>query len=184
MPPLAAHILKAPGFAGGLLPKPPADERDYALRSLRTPVESGTQGEDSPDATDPPPDIPAPPRGTRIDQAPVRGALPALKPATLPAAKPGTGLLLQPGVARDLPRPDKEVPPMRRFLVLLAMAGSVSAAAVAAAQSGRAGASGAQAVPPAPRDIVDLVDRGAVEIRTAGNGIDSGVTGPRGGTRP
>ena len=62
---------------------------------------------------------------------------------------------------------------MGGFIVLLAMVGTVSAAADVQAQGGGTGTSGARTTPPAPRDIVDLLDSGAVEIRTAGSGIDS-----------
>lgn len=62
---------------------------------------------------------------------------------------------------------------MRRHIALLTAACSLAMVATAHAQSGRPGTSRAQVTPPAPRDIVELLDSRAVEIRTAGSGIES-----------
>ena len=62
---------------------------------------------------------------------------------------------------------------MKRCVILLTVVCSLSPAATVHAQSGRTDASQTRTTPPAPRDIVDLLDNGAVEVRTAGGGIDS-----------
>jgi len=171
--------LESPRLCRGLLPKPPADERDYALRSLRTPVESGTQGR-TPRCHRSPSRHSRATRGTRIDQAPVRGTS-GTEARHAAGGETCTGLLLQPGVARDLPRPDKEVPPMRRFLVLWPWRARFRRRQLRPPKAAGQARRGRR--PSARRATSSTSWTRRRRDQDAGNGSTAG-DGPRGGTRP